>query len=457
MTFLRYTLATILTLSPGFLPSGAAQESAPVRLLILRGQNAVNVLAPVSAVSPIVEVHDKNDRPVAGAHVTFALPKDGPRALFAGGKNSISVRTGSNGRAKAAEMRPLGAGKFEIAIRADYRGQAATSTITQINVETAAGVSAARAQFGIPAVAELKILVLSGDDGVNIIDTRTAVKSVVKIVDKNDLPVAGVAVTVAVVMTRGGAKADLSNNKDSTTVTTNSAGIAYLAEMEPTVKGSFRIQIQANAGGQLVTRTITQTNYQSELIALNAGKIPGSSKGDAPEAGEPRNGPIAVRVVDDVDNATTNPRFVEVRDAGGFPVSGVKIAFLLSRTGPGNLFPNGQTYLITSTNAEGRAEIAPLPPTDKRSSRIKVLAYYQGSSTSTTIQYTNALAVKGSKLPHRGMASSLKILLLVGGVAAAGAAVAVSQSKGNPTAGAAAGGGPVRIGISIGAPSVGVP
>src|SRR5216683_3171569 len=116
-------MATMLVVSPGFPLLGAAQEGAAVSIVIQEGQNAVNVLATNSAVSPIVEVHDKSDRPVAGARVTFVLPKDGPRAVFAGAKNSVSVTTGRDGRAKAAEMRPFGVGKFEIAIQATTEGK----------------------------------------------------------------------------------------------------------------------------------------------------------------------------------------------------------------------------------------------------------------------------------------------------------------------------------------------
>jgi hypothetical protein len=40
----------------------------------------------------------------------------------------------------------------------------------------------------------LKIVVIEGEGGVNIIDKKTAVRPVVEVRDRNDLPVAGVAV-----------------------------------------------------------------------------------------------------------------------------------------------------------------------------------------------------------------------------------------------------------------------
>ena len=462
MSFLRFTMAFILITLLGFLRLGAAQEGGALRIVVQEGQAAVNVLASNSAVSPVVEVRDKNDKPVVGARVFFVLPKEGPRALFADGGNSVSVATGRDGRAKAAAMRPVGIGKFEIAIQADYRGQIASSTITQTNVETTAGVESTPAPLAGQGAASLKIQVLEGDDGVNIIDKGTAVTSVVRVVDKNDLPVAGVAVAVAILATRGGSKADFSNNKNTITVTTDADGIAKVAELRPTGKGSFQVQIQINAYGQIVTRTVTQTNYTTELAALNAGKMPGSSKGDVPGGGQPGRS-IEVKAIDGDDRVNNDPKnntsVVEILDSAGLPVPGAQVAFLLPSTGPRAVFANGQTYLITTTDANGRAETDQLRPIGKGPYRIKVLAFYQGGFVLAAIEHTNspALAVGTKNQPHLGMAPALKVPLVIGAAAAVGAGVVLSQSKGGSATSSSGGSGSVHIGIGVGTPSVGPP
>jgi hypothetical protein len=65
-------------------------------------------------------------------------------------------------------------------------------------VALALAVGAAGTVFGVAQKPVLKIVVIEGEDGVNIIDKKTAVKPIVEVRDQNDLPVAGVPVQFAI-------------------------------------------------------------------------------------------------------------------------------------------------------------------------------------------------------------------------------------------------------------------
>jgi hypothetical protein len=109
-----------------------------LRIVVLEGEDGVNVLKKKTAVKPVVEVRDKNNLPIAGVAVLFFLPHSGPGALFANGQRELSTTTDANGRAVAAGMRPLGKGAFRIQVRASYQGQTASTSIVQTNFSSVA-------------------------------------------------------------------------------------------------------------------------------------------------------------------------------------------------------------------------------------------------------------------------------------------------------------------------------
>src|SRR5689334_20676708 len=59
-------------------------QSLAFRVVVVEGEHAVNVIQQKTATAPIVEVRDKNDQPVAGVNVTFAIR--GGRAAFSGAR-----------------------------------------------------------------------------------------------------------------------------------------------------------------------------------------------------------------------------------------------------------------------------------------------------------------------------------------------------------------------------------
>jgi hypothetical protein len=135
-------------------PSGAAQAAsatpgpnAPdLQIVILEGEDGVNVIKKKTAVKPVVQVRDKNKAPgalviaggVAGAVVLFTLPEKGATGKFPNGARWAQVTTDADGRAVAPEIRPVGKGALKIEIRASYQGQNVTRTISQTNFSTIA-------------------------------------------------------------------------------------------------------------------------------------------------------------------------------------------------------------------------------------------------------------------------------------------------------------------------------
>ena len=134
------TLLSAAMSLPG--PSHAQQPQARLRIVVLEGEDSVNIVQQRTAVAPVVEVRDENDQPVAGALVTFAI-RGGRNARLAGNLRTVSVTTNASGRATVAGVTPTGNGPVQIEISATYRGANASTTVSQTNVATAAEAASA--------------------------------------------------------------------------------------------------------------------------------------------------------------------------------------------------------------------------------------------------------------------------------------------------------------------------
>lgn len=117
--------------------SFAQSTPTALRIVVVEGEDAVNVIQQRTAVAPLVEVRDRNNNPVAGAAVTFALKGGSARATLGNGVRQLVVTTDAAGRASVA-VNPLTNGTVEIQANASFAGQTASTTITQTNVATAA-------------------------------------------------------------------------------------------------------------------------------------------------------------------------------------------------------------------------------------------------------------------------------------------------------------------------------
>jgi hypothetical protein len=120
--------------------AAGSQAGSALRIVVIEGEDAVNIIQQKTAVAPVIEVRDRNDQPVAGAIVNFAIRSG--RATF-GGARTLSVTTNAAGRAIAAGFTPTGSGALQISATAAFQGQtAAAVTIAQTTVQTAAQAAA---------------------------------------------------------------------------------------------------------------------------------------------------------------------------------------------------------------------------------------------------------------------------------------------------------------------------
>jgi hypothetical protein len=124
----------------------AAAQTAPMKIVVIAGEDAVNVVQQKTAVAPVVEVRDRNDQPVAGATVRFAISKG--RATFNGAR-TVAVNTDSAGRATAVGFTPTGTGPLLVSATTTVNGQTSTATISQVIVATAAQAASIAAAGGV--------------------------------------------------------------------------------------------------------------------------------------------------------------------------------------------------------------------------------------------------------------------------------------------------------------------
>jgi hypothetical protein len=127
-------------LQPGTL-AGQPGDNAQLRIQIIEGERGVNIIKKRSAVAPVVEVRDRNNRPAAGALVTFSAPDDGASLVFLNGSRSITVVAEADGRATTTGLTPINPGSFELSVAATYQSQVATASIKMTNVPSAADAS----------------------------------------------------------------------------------------------------------------------------------------------------------------------------------------------------------------------------------------------------------------------------------------------------------------------------
>ena len=141
-------LALLAVLSASLDPSG---QPGGLRIVVIEGEGAVNIIQQKTAVAPLVEVRDRNNLPVPGAVVTFTI-EGGTNAAVAGGAQTVTVTTNAAGRAAMTAINPVGSGTFQIHVQAAFQGQTAAATIAQTNVliaGQAAGVAAGAAGGGL--------------------------------------------------------------------------------------------------------------------------------------------------------------------------------------------------------------------------------------------------------------------------------------------------------------------
>jgi hypothetical protein len=115
----------------------------------------------------------------------------------------------------------------------------------------------------------LHITVLEGDDGVNILKTKMAVKPVVEVRDRNNLPVSGAAVVF--LAPDSGPRVAFAHGSNTFITTTDASGRAAVANSKPIGKGSFKIRVRVDYHGQTFNVAFSQTNFATAAAATAAG------------------------------------------------------------------------------------------------------------------------------------------------------------------------------------------
>ncbi len=130
-----------------------------------------------------------------------------------------------------------------------------------------------------PPNSGLHIEIMSGDRGINIIKKKTAVKPVVEVRDRNNLPIAGALVTFS--SPGNGPSLVFVNGARSITVTTDAAGRATTVGMKPVESGKFQVNVSASFHAQTATASFSMTNVLTAAAAAGlAGTVaPGAAGG----------------------------------------------------------------------------------------------------------------------------------------------------------------------------------
>ncbi len=136
------TTLAVLTAIQGVPCFGQEAPGPKLNIVIIEGDGAINNIRQRTAREPIVQVEDENHKPIAGATVTFLLPRDGAGATLSDGSRSFTAVTDQNGRATLRGLRPNStAGKYQIQVNASYQNMSASAAITQTNVAAAAAAA----------------------------------------------------------------------------------------------------------------------------------------------------------------------------------------------------------------------------------------------------------------------------------------------------------------------------
>jgi hypothetical protein len=251
-------------------PAPQTARAAALKIVVVEGEGAVNIIQQKTAVAPVIEVRDRNDQPVAGAIVRFAIQKG--QASFNSAR-TLSVTTDAAGRATAAGLTATSRGALQITASAVFQGQTAAATIAQTTVATAAeassvaaGTSAASAGGG--GLSHTALAFIIGGAGAGAAGVLLSSKNTSDSTSSNSAP--GVTPPIT--------SRTLSGPFDSQiVVTTVSAGNPCVSTRS--ISGTMTIQLDQRADGTITgngSTSGTQTETvvtQSPLCTPNAGSV----------------------------------------------------------------------------------------------------------------------------------------------------------------------------------------
>ena len=98
----------------------AGMQDAALHIVVIEGEESVNIIGQGTAVPTLVEVRDRNDLPVAGASVVFLLG-DGGTATLNAGLQQVAATTNALGQATVT-VNPIASGAVELVDQRDVPG-----------------------------------------------------------------------------------------------------------------------------------------------------------------------------------------------------------------------------------------------------------------------------------------------------------------------------------------------
>ena len=295
-----------------------------------------------------VEVLDTTGCPVPDIGVTFELPTTGATAVFAGGANSITVTTATNGVATATAL----------TANQTVGSYVATAVVDSFNVtfalaNTSAGVAS--------AVSEV-----SGNNQTTEIGDTFAEPLEVSVSDSFSDPVSAATVNFTVVTTAG-AGATFAGGGASATAQTNESGIATSPVlMAGESAGAFTVTATVSGVNASVTFTLTDLSGRPTTIAAGVGTS------QAAELGTDFAVPLAVTVT----------------DTDGNPVVGATVTFRAPAGGASGVFAGSGTNAAVLTDSTGIAA-APEFSANQHTGGYVVTASVSGISIPATFALVN--------------------------------------------------------------------
>jgi hypothetical protein len=144
------------------------EDAEKYEIKIISGANLVNSVKRRVATEPIVEVQDRNKKPVGGVILTFTLPQTGPGGTFtATGSNIATVTTDAAGRATMPAFESNGvSGSFNVHISGSANGQTFSNQIHVSNSPaTAAHATALKVTIFVAAATGIAAGIAAGRSG----------------------------------------------------------------------------------------------------------------------------------------------------------------------------------------------------------------------------------------------------------------------------------------------------
>lgn len=146
MRSIVWILALLVSLDAAVIAQNPTTRPAGLRIVVIEGEGAVNIIQQGTAVAALVEVRDGNNLPVPGVAVTFSVGGQG--ATFGGSLQTLTVTTNAVGQAAATGLTPTATGAMQINATEALQGQTITATITQTNFATAQAAAQAATTAG---------------------------------------------------------------------------------------------------------------------------------------------------------------------------------------------------------------------------------------------------------------------------------------------------------------------